>query len=258
MSVLLLEKGAVNDTLLGRIPLLSSNPMMSGLPAVKHLSQIPLALNRKLPLYWAEALGGSTRINAMLLTRGPPSNYNEWSQDFGLQDWGWESVAPYFRKSENSIGHPDAEYRGHQGPVENRQPAYPFSYYPYIEIAARRLGLPVHDDCNDPASSAQGYFRLDQTIDSNGRRISAYQAWLSKKTAIARKSHLTVCTGVIVSKLDVDTKFQRVVGVQIRRKGHTDKRECYVQARREVVLCAGAIGTPQILMRRYSLQNSKV
>ncbi|KAJ4865468.1 GMC oxidoreductase domain-containing protein [Trichoderma breve] len=249
VSVLLLEKGFVKDNLFSRIPLLSQNPMMSGLQVVKHLSQMPSALNRKLSLFWAEALGGSTRINAMLLTRGPPGNYNEWSQDLGLKDWGWESVEPYFRKSENAIGHPDAEYRGHHGPVETRQPAYPFSFHPYVEIAARRLGLPVHDDCNDPDASAQGYFRLDQAIDSNGRRISAYQAWLSKETAIARASHLTVCTGVTVSRLDIDTKSRKVIGVQIRRRGQTDKRECYVQARREIVLCAGAIGTPQILMR---------
>ncbi|QYS92880.1 Alcohol oxidase [Trichoderma simmonsii] len=249
VSVLLLEKGFVKDNLFSRIPLLSQNPMMSGLQVVKHLSQMPSALNRKLSLFWAEALGGSTRINAMLLTRGPPGNYNEWSQDLGLKDWGWESVEPYFRKSENAIGHPDAKYRGHHGPVETRQPAYPFSFHPYIEIAARRLGLPVHDDCNDPDASAQGYFRLDQAIDSNGRRISAYKAWLSKETAIARTSHLTVCTGVTVSKLDIDTKTRKILGVQIRRRGQTSNRECYVQARREVVLCAGAIGTPQILMR---------
>ncbi|KAL7948149.1 GMC oxidoreductase [Trichoderma barbatum] len=222
---------------------------MSALPAVKHQSQMPTALSRKLSLYWAEALGGSTRINAMLLTRGPPGNYNEWSQDFGLKDWGWESVEPYFRKSENSIGHPDAEYRGHHGPLESRQPAYPFAFYPYIEIAARRLGLPIHQDCNDPEASAQGYFRLDQAIDSNGRRISAYQAWLNKEIAIARRSHLTVCTGVTASRLEVDTKSHRVVGVQIQQKGQKDKREYYVQARREVVLCAGAIGSPQMLMR---------
>ncbi|KAH0531340.1 hypothetical protein TsFJ059_000185 [Trichoderma semiorbis] len=249
VSVLLLEKGFVKDNLFSRIPLLSQNPMMSGLQVVKHLSQMPSALNRKLSLFWAEALGGSTRINAMLLTRGPPGNYNEWSQDLGLKDWSWESVEPYFRKSENAIGHPDDKYRGHHGPVETRQPAYPFSFHPYIEIAARKLGLPVHDDCNDPDASAQGYFRLDQAIDGNGRRISAYKAWLSKETAIARTPHLTVCTGVTVSRLDIDTKTRKVLGVQIRRRGQTDNHECYVQARREIVLCAGAIGTPQILMR---------
>ncbi|EHK22903.1 uncharacterized protein TRIVIDRAFT_191530 [Trichoderma virens Gv29-8] len=251
VSVLLLEKGVVNDNLLSRIPLLSQNPMMDGLQAVKHLSQIPSALNRRLSLYWAEALGGSTRINAMLLTRGPPGNYNEWSQEFGLKDWGWESVEPYFRKSENAIGHPDAEYRGHHGPVETRQPAYPFTCYPYIEIAVRKLGLPVHNDCNDPASSAQGYFRLDQAIDSNGRRISAYKAWLSKETAIARTSHLTVCTGVTASRLEVDTKTRKVIGVQIRRKGQADRREYYVQARREVVLCSGAIEIMVIPVESY-------
>ncbi|TFA97836.1 Choline dehydrogenase [Trichoderma ghanense] len=114
VSVLLLEKGFVNDGLIGRIPLLSMHPRMPGTAAVTHLGQLSTAVNRKLALFWGEALGGSTRINAMVLTRCPPSNYNDWSQEFGLKDWAWEKVEPYFVKSENAIGHAKAQYRGLQ------------------------------------------------------------------------------------------------------------------------------------------------
>ncbi|KAK1255647.1 hypothetical protein MKX07_007906 [Trichoderma sp. CBMAI-0711] len=186
VSVLLLEKGFVNDSLIGRIPLLSLHPSMPGTAAVKYLSQLSTAVNRKLSLFWGEALGGSTRINAMVLTRGPPSNYNDWSQEYGLKNWAWEKVEPYFIKSENAIGHPTAQYRGHQGPVETRQMALPFSCYPFIEKAVRKLGFTVYDDCNNPAAGAQGYFSLDHTINGNGRRLSAYQAWLNKDTATAQ------------------------------------------------------------------------
>ncbi|PTB70177.1 GMC oxidoreductase [Trichoderma citrinoviride] len=222
---------------------------MPGTAAVKHLSQLSKVVKRKLSLFWGEALGGSTRINAMVLTRGPPSNYNDWSQEYGLKDWAWERVEPYFIKSENAIGHPKALYRGHRGPVENRQMPLPFSCYPYIEIAARKLGFPIYDDCNNPAAGAQGYFSLDHTISASGRRFSAYQAWLNKDVAIARKSHLTVCTGVTVSKLEIDPESRRAVGVRIHGKGKTSDEDYRVKARREVVLCAGAIGTPPILMR---------
>ncbi|KAH0497581.1 hypothetical protein TgHK011_004878 [Trichoderma gracile] len=249
VSVLLLEKGFVNDSLIGRIPLLSLHPSMPGTAAVRCLSQLSTAVNRKLSLFWGEALGGSTRINAMVLTRGPPSNYNDWSQEYGLKNWAWEKVEPYFIKSENAIGHPQAPYRGHQGPVENRQMALPFSCYPFIEKAARKLGFPVYDDCNNPAAGAQGYFSLDHTINGNGRRFSAYQAWLNKDIATARKSHLTVCTGVTVSKLDIDPESRRVMGVRIHRKGKTGNADYLVRVRREVVLCAGALGTPPLLMR---------
>ncbi|KAL6874468.1 alcohol oxidase [Trichoderma longibrachiatum] len=248
-SVLLLEKGFVNDRLIGRIPLLSLHPSMPGTAAVKHLSQISAAVNRKLSLFWGEAMGGSTRINAMVLTRGSPSNYNDWSQQYGLKDWAWEKVEPYFMKSENAIGHPEAQYRGHQGPVENRQMALPFYCYPYIETAVRKLGFPVYDDCNNPAADAQGYFSLDHTITASGLRISAHQAWLNKDVATARKAHLTVCTGVTGNKLDIDPLTRRVVGVRIHRNGKTGNGDYHVRVRREVVLCAGALGTPPILMR---------
>jgi choline dehydrogenase-like flavoprotein len=63
----------------------------------------------------AEGIGGSTRINAMLWTRGVPGGYEEWSTALGLDEWAWEKVEPYFRRLENALSHKDSPDRGHDG-----------------------------------------------------------------------------------------------------------------------------------------------
>lgn len=120
-----------------------------------------------------------------------------------------------------------------------------------VEEAARKVGLSVEKDCNNPAAPAMGLFDLDMTIDRKGYRVSTYKAFLDKTTAIQRRKHLTVCTGVIVSRLDIDEQAGIVRGVYIRRiskdTGGSDK-DVYVHARREVIVCSGAICSPQILL----------
>ena len=187
-SVLVLEKGHVKDNWLSRVPLLSQNFVFPYLQVISRLSQpIAEAGGRKARLWTAEAVGGASRINGMLLTRGIPGGFAEWARDMGLTDWSWEKVEPYFKKSENAVGHPDAPYRGHDGPVENCQPPSWLSCYPYHEKAAKAAGLPVHQDLNDPNAPAQGYFYLDMTIDKNAQRLSSYRAWLNRHVANARR-----------------------------------------------------------------------
>lgn len=130
MSVLLLEKGAVDDHYLSRMPLLSQNYYLSALKVLVRESE-PVAppatgdgnrcttqpnasSSRRLKVRTREALGGATRINAMLHTRGVPGGYNEWAE-MGHADWSWERVEPYFIKSETAVHLPDAKYRGHHG-----------------------------------------------------------------------------------------------------------------------------------------------
>jgi len=204
---------------------------------------------RPMKVWAAEAVGGTTRINGMLLTRGVPGGYNEWAQSFGLDDWAWDKVEPFFKRSEKAVSHPDSPHRGHSGPMENRQTRWRFSSLPYYEKAARAVGLPVERDLNDPNASAQGYFLLDQTVDSKSRRLSAYHAWLNARIAIERRDRLSVCTGVVASKLKIDQKGKQVTGVHLRyaRPSGEDK-EYLVKARREVIICSGTVCTPQLLM----------
>ncbi|KAK3693074.1 hypothetical protein B0T22DRAFT_33449 [Podospora appendiculata] len=251
VSVLVLEKGRVKDNFLSRIPLLSQNFFFPFLQVVSSRFSEPISYiqNRAVRLWTAEGVGGATRINGMLLTRGIPGGYNQWAQDFGLTDWGWNEVEPYFRKSENAVGRLSAAHRGHAGPIENRLPAAVLGCVPYVVRAARAVGFPVHDDLNDPGASAQGIFRLDQTVDAGGRRLSAYRAWLNGRIANERKAHLAVCTGVVASRLVANGDGTRITGVRIRpvdAKGAA--REYLVKALREVIVCSGTICTPQLLM----------
>ena len=117
-----------------------------------------------------------------------------------------------------------------------------------VNQAAKNVGLPVGQDCNSPSASSMGLFNLDMAIHPNGQRASAYNTYLDKKLALNRRQRLTVCTGVVVSKLDVDEHAGLVRGVHFQSLGKDMGSTVYVRARREVIVCLGAICTPQILL----------
>ncbi|KAK3342247.1 GMC oxidoreductase-domain-containing protein [Neurospora tetraspora] len=230
VSVLLLEKGRVHDNFLSRIPLLSQNFEFPFLQSVRRDSDpIPAANGRRAALWTAEALGGATRINALLWTRGVAGGYNAWAEEYGLEHWSWDMVDPWFRKTEDV--------------VKTRKPGFELGCIPFVEKAARRVGLPVGEGVNDAGASAQGCFVMDQTVDGKGQRVSAYKAWLPRETARERKG-LKICTGVVASTLFFSKDGTRVTGVRVREGG----REYTVKARREVIVCSGTICTPQLLM----------
>lgn len=107
----------MKDNMISRIPIASQNMWMGDslqVQSTRWTEPIPGASGRKNRLWGAEGIGGSSRLNAMLWTRGSPAEYNSWS-DMGLSDWKWEKVEPYFRKLENAISHSASKFRGHQG-----------------------------------------------------------------------------------------------------------------------------------------------
>lgn len=123
MTVLVLEKGRVKDNVVSRMPLLSQNMFLGDtlqVQSTRWSEPIPDAHGRRTRLWTAEGLGGATRINAMLLTRGCRADYVGWSEELGLRDWGWEQVEPYFRKIENAVDRPGDMKRGHEGECEGR------------------------------------------------------------------------------------------------------------------------------------------
>ncbi|KAH9993900.1 putative GMC oxidoreductase [Xylariaceae sp. FL0662B] len=206
-------------------------------------------------LIYIEGIGGSTRMNAMLWTRGFPGDYAAWSE-MGLGDWSYQKVEPYFRKIENAIAHPNSMLRGHDAdspystqlcPIELRQFPFPFVWTTYIEQAVQKLGLRLVRDINEPIAPAMGYFNLDAAIDKCGNRISALAAYPSKTVTSRRGGRLTVCTGAVASRLEADAQTGLITGVHIRcSKG--SPREFSVKARREVIVCAGVVCTPQLLL----------
>ena len=107
-------------------------------------------------------------------------------------------------------------------------------------------------DCNDPEAPAQGFYALDMAINGRGERVSAFTSFLSREVALRRRDRLNVCTGAIASRLEVDAETGIVSGAHIRRSwkedGGAEDSEFFVKANREVIICSGAVCTPQLLL----------
>ena len=179
--------------------------------------------------------GGSSSINGMAYVRGHALDYERWSLSGGCEGWSYSDCLPYFKKAEGlDIGGDD--YRGGAGPlkVTAGKMGNPL-YRAWIE-AGRQAGYPVTDDPN--GYQQEGLGRMDMTVGL-GRRSSAAQAYL--RPSLKRKS-LKVFSNTLVTRILIEGK--RAVGIEVFRKGDTQK----IFATKEVILCAGAISTPQILM----------
>ncbi|KAK8098119.1 L-sorbose 1-dehydrogenase [Apiospora kogelbergensis] len=267
VRVLVLERGKVRDHWLSRIPLISGSLLggASLFQLVQRLSEqserqggsgsdsddnpdgngLVTAKHRRADLRTAEALGGASRINQMLWTRGAPGIYNAWAEELRHPDWSWEKVEPFFRKIEDAAEEEKSPsrrraYLGRGGPVHLRKHEPQFEMYHHVDKAAAALGLPIDNDVNDPDAPASGYFYLDSTIDKNGSRHSAYSAYLPKKIALERRGRLTICTGVVASSWK-STHPSNV-------SGGTRCDSTFIKAEREVIVCSGAICSPQLLM----------
>ena len=179
-------------------------------------------------------LGGSSSINAMVYARGTPADYERWVEA-GASGWSYRDVLPYFRKSQDQQRGED-EFHGSGGPLAVSDLRYknPLSQM-FIE-AARELKLPGNDDFNGESQEGVGFYQVTQR---EGRRCSAAAAYLSPASG---RSNLHVLTGVHVEKIVIDGK--RAVGVQF----HKGDRSVTLQASREVLLSAGGLQSPQLLM----------
>lgn len=118
-----------------------------------------------------------------------------------------------------------------------------------MEKAVRAVGLSIIDDVNDPAAPAMGFYRLDQAINERSERNTSYHAFLNESIARQRQSHLTICTGASALRLKMDEDAGSVRGVFVRPTAASNSRsDVYVEARREVIVCCGALKTAQLLM----------
>jgi choline dehydrogenase len=193
------------------------------------------ALNR--PLYWprGKVLGGSSCLNAMVYVRGAPADYDHWAY-LGNAGWDYESVLPYFKKSEDYYGGA-SRYHGAGGPLSVSRHTSPNPLTDAFIDAAVRAGHPINHDFSGPEVIGVGY--TDTTTTSDGRRCSAAAAFL--KPAHNRRN-LTVQTGAHGHRLAIEKG--RCQGIVYERGGklHT------ARAAREVVVSAGAIGSPHLLL----------
>ncbi|KAI1381216.1 putative GMC oxidoreductase [Hypoxylon crocopeplum] len=229
-TVLLLERGSYCDGFKSQIPLVS---IANGDYAVHRMSTPESgAGGRPVEILSAETLGGTSRMNGMIYTRGAQAYYDLWSQS--ASEWSWADVEPFFKNVERTVSLHQTSH------LES-------DIYPFLERSANKLGLLSERSVNKPGSPAVGHFNLDLTIDPKGCRQSALHAYLPKAIAIQRQDYLHICTDVIVSRLDLDPLCGLARGVFVHTSGARNPKPHLISARREIVLTAGAICSPQIL-----------
>jgi len=191
--------------------------------------------DRRLSWPRGKVLGGSSSLNAMIWARGIPADYDHWAY-LGNSGWAWRDVAPVFRRMEDFDCGAD-EVRGAGGPVHVLSRYRPDPIHESFVKAAQEIGIPANPDYNAAAPDGISYVQF--TI-KDGRRVSAATAYLHP---ILHDPLLTVLTSAHVRSLEF--AGSRCVGVRWERHGQTQR----TRAAREVVLCAGAIESPALLMR---------
>jgi choline dehydrogenase len=186
-------------------------------------------------IYWprGRTLGGSSSINGLIYIRGQQSDYDHW-RDLGNPGWDWEACLPYFRRLErNDLGH--SQTRGTLGPVwASTVPGGDRLVDAFIDAAAQH-GVPEKADFNDGVQEGVGYYQLSTR---NGLRCSAADAYLRPAR---KRRNLRIITGAFARRILFAGK--RATGVEYSRGGEIHR----VLADVEVLLCAGAIQSPQIL-----------
>lgn len=233
-SVLLLEAGGNDNEQNIHIPAAFSKLFKTPYDWEYYTEEEPEMANRK--MYWprGRVLGGSSSINAMLYVRGHRRDYDSW-REAGNEGWGYSDVLPYFKKAENQERGAD-EYHGVGGPlnVADLRSVNPLSRA-FVE-ACLESGMPANNDFNGAANEGAGLY---QTTQKNGARWSTAEAYL--KPALKRPN-LTVRVQTQVARVVIENG--RAVGVAYLVKGQIE----IARVNREVLLCGGAINSPQLLM----------
>ena len=191
---------------------------------------------REIKIPRGRALGGSSSINGMVYMRGHPLDYDDWSAA-GNAGWSYAEVLPYFLKSENNAAHPDSPFHGTDGPLrvgdlEKRNPLTET----FLE-AAGSMQMPFRDDFNAGDQEGCGY---RQVTIHKGRRQSTAVAFLKP---VQNRPNLEVITDANTSRVLFDGR--RANGVEIEQQGRLRR----IEAVGEVILAAGAIGSPMVLQR---------
>ncbi|MEP3280299.1 MAG: GMC family oxidoreductase N-terminal domain-containing protein [Stappiaceae bacterium] len=189
---------------------------------------------RNIPVPRGKGLGGSSLINAMIYVRGQAGDYDTWAQ-LGCRGWSYEEVLPYFKRAENfEVG--GDEFHGTGGPLNVAMPTERYSILDHLMRAGGGLGYPIEHDYNGSVQSGYGYCQVTQ---KNGRRFSVRSAYIDPIRST--RKNLTILSDTPVKRILVERG--RATGVIFEIEG----QEREIRARREVILAAGAVQSPQLL-----------
>jgi choline dehydrogenase len=191
---------------------------------------------RAIPYPRGRVLGGSSSINGLIYIRGQPEDFDHWAQ-LGNRGWGWDDVLPYFKQAESWQGEP-GEWHGTGGHLTTS----PMSERPAacraIIAAAQELGLEYRPDVNNLPPGAQDGIGWCQQTRGGRRRASAARTYLRPAK---KRPNLRIITGALAHRVLLDGA--RATGVEFSRDGSTERAD----AAREVILAAGAVGSPHLL-----------
>ena len=235
VTVALLEAGPVDSSVLIHCP--------AGLPLLGRSGQAnwrfetvpqPGLNGRRGYQPRGKVLGGSSSVNAMIYNRGHRADYDHWASE-GNTGWAYDDVLPYFKKAENNERGADA-FHGSGGPLNVKDLTSPNRFGPVFVEAGRQAGFAVNNDFNGADQEGVGMY---QVTHRNGERFSAAKAYLTPNLS---RPNLQVITGAHTTRILLEKK--RAVGVEYQHDGLVKQ----LKANREVLLSAGAIQSPQILM----------
>ena len=181
-----------------------------------------------------KALGGSSSINVMIYTRGHPRDYDDWAAQ-GNPGWSFADVLPYFKRAEDNERGAD-DFHGTGGPLHVMDLRSPNRFSPVFVDAAHQAGFPQTADFNGAEQEGVGLY---QVTHKNGERFSAAKAYLTPNLS---RPNLQVITGAQATRILLEQK--RAVGVEYVQGGELRQ----LRAAREVLLCAGALQSPQLLL----------
>ncbi len=233
--VLLLEYGGKDDSIFVQMPTALQIPM--NMPRFNWgfwSDPEPKVDDRQIDVSRGKGLGGSSSINGMIYVRGNACDLDQW-EELGAKGWAYKDCLPYYKKAEN-CAYGEDEYRGGSGPLHtcNGNGMKNPLYKAFIE-AGGEAGYGISDDYN--GYRQEGMSKMDMTV-KGGVRCSTANAYLKP---VLDRPNLTVMTHALTKRVILEGK--RAVGVEFERKGKTQQ----IRANREVILSAGAIGSPHIM-----------
>ncbi|MDE0111568.1 MAG: FAD-dependent oxidoreductase, partial [Albidovulum sp.] len=233
--ILLLEAGGRDRSVLFHIP--AGFARMTKGMASWGWSTVPQKFmnSRRVWFTQAKVIGGGSTINAQIYVRGNAQDYDAWANEFGCKGWSYREVLPYFRRAESNERFND-NYHGIDGPLGVSMPKATLPVCDAFIRAAQDYGIPYNPDFNSGIQRGVGFYQLTQR---EARRCSTAAAYLEPAEA---RPNLTVVPNAEVLRINIENG--RATGVDYRSKG----RLASAAADREVVLSAGTIGSPRLLM----------
>ena len=234
-GVALVEAGGGDDSLYLKIPALSFMVMSKDEYNWNFATEpVPGFDGRTLNILSGKVVGGGSSVNGLIYSRGFSREYDYWRQ-LGCEGWGFDDVLPYFKRSEGS-DRGGSNFHGADGPLKVKKGGSDLPIYKSFLRAVSDAGFPIVDDL---VSDVEGFGYYDTNVSADGRRVSAATAFLGRGRERGNLELLTKATA-----LRVVIEKGRAEGVEILHQGEHK----LLRARKEVILSAGAIKTPQLLM----------